>query len=300
MARDIRLEYRRRPSALAFMLRAVGPSPGLGRHGVPAIAARWRHRVEPRELAGFLALSDLPAGEALPFLYPHTFSFPLDMTILTQPAFPLPIWKMLQIRNRIVQRAPIAPDATLEFSVRVAGHRILAKGAEFDLHTTVHADGEMPWESVNTFYVRGRFGTPTPGAAVPAAPQVGAGETARWRMPAGGGLRYGRLSGDYNPLHLWNGYARRHGFGRAFFHPQRVLGHCLARLPQAMGLPLRLDTWLKGPVFYGAEVALHCDEKTEGTDFALHVAHDRRPAIVGRLRRAAPDEGVNEECGWKH
>lgn len=300
MARDIRLEYRKRPSALAFMLRAVRPSPGLGRGGVPAIAAHWRHRVDAAELARFNALSGLPKCDALPFLYPHTIGFPLNLTILTQPAFPLPIWRMLQIRNRILQRAPIAPDATLEFSVRVAGHRILDKGAEFDLHTTVETGGATPWESVNTFYARGRFGAPTPGAAVPVAPKVGAGETALWRMPAGGGLRYGGLSGDYNPLHLWDGYARKHGFGRAFFHPQRVLGQCLARLPQAAAVPLRLDTWLKGPVFYGAEVVLHCDEEADGADFALHVAHDRRPAIVGRLWRAAPDEGLNEECRWKH
>ena len=286
MHQDIRLDYRARPSALAFMARAVRPSPGLKRGGVPAITARWRHRVEPAELQRFHALSGLPEGETLPLLYPHTIGFPLHMTILTQPAFPLPIWRMLQVRNRIVQHAPLARDAELDIAVSIAGHRILDKGAEFDMHAVVRQGGSVAWESVNTFYTRGRFGAPTAGAVVPEAPKVSPGDTAQWRMPSGGGWRYGGLSGDYNPLHLWSGYARKHGFAQAFFHPQRVLGQCLARLPRDDGLPLRLDAWLKGPVFYGAPVAMCSESGRDGTRFSLHVEGDARPAIVGHLRPA--------------
>lgn len=284
MKPEIRLDYRARPSALAFMVRALRPSPGLKR-GVPAIAARWRHRVAPAELARFNALSGLPEGEALPLLYPHTIGFPLHMAILTQPAFPVPIWRVLQVRNRIQQHRPLPRDATLDITVQVAGHRILEKGAEFDLHATVGDGAATAWESVNTFYVRGRFGAPT-AEAVPEAQKVSLPETASWRMPAGGGWRYGGLSGDFNPLHWWGGYARRHGFAEAFFHPQRVLGQCLARLPHDANPQLRLDAWIKGPVFYGASVSLRSKSAVDGTRFALHVNEDERPAIVGHLRPA--------------
>ncbi len=203
-----------------------------------------------------------------------------------RPAFPVPIWRVLQVRNRIQQHVPLARDAELDITVRVAGHRILEKGAEFDLHAKVGDGQATAWESLNTFYVRGRFGAPT-ADAVPEAPKVSLPETASWRMPAGGGWRYGGLSGDYNPLHWWSGYARRHGFAEAFFHPQRVLGQCLARLPQApAGQPLRLDAWIKGPVFYAAPVALRSESAADGTRFALHVNEDERPAIVGPLRLA--------------
>ena len=284
MSRDIHLDFRARPSALAFMARAMRPSPGL-RKGVPAISARWRHRVDAAELKRFHALSGLPEGDALPLLYPHTIGFPLQMAILTQPAFPVPIWKILQVRNRIVQHVPLARDAELDIVVKVAGHRILEKGAEFDLHTTVGEGGATAWESVNTFYMRGRFGAPT-AQAVPEAPKVSPGETATWRMPAGGGWHSGGLSGDYNGVHMFGWYARKLGFPRAFFHPPRVLGQCLARLPQEeTGLPLRLDAWIKGPVFYGAPVRMRSESAADGAVFALHVNEDERPAIVGRLRR---------------
>ncbi len=289
MSRDLHLDFRARPSALAFMARAMRPSPGL-RKGVPAISARWRHRVDAAELKRFHALSGLPEADALPLLYPHTIGFPLQMAILTQPAFPVPIWKILQVRNRIVQHAPLARDATLDFAVKVAGHRILEKGAEFDLHTTVGEGGATAWESVNTFYMRGRFGAPT-ADAVPEAPKVSPGETAAWRMPAGGGWHFGGLSGDYNGVHMFGWYARKLGFPRAFFHPPRVLGQCLAHLPPAeTGLPLRLDAWIKGPVFYGAPVKMRSESGADGAVFALHVNEDERPAIVGHLRRG--DGGI--------
>ena len=284
MKPEIRLDYRARPSALAFMARALRPSPGLKR-GVPAIAARWRHRVAPAELARFNALSGLPGGDTLPLLYPHTIAFPLHMAILTQPAFPVPIWRVLQVRNRIQQHAPLPRDATLDIAVRVAGHRILEKGAEFDVHATVDHGATTAWESVNTFYVRGRFGSPT-ADAVPEAPKVSLPETAHWRMPEGGGWHYGGLSGDYNGVHMFGWYARKLGFPRAFFHPQRVLGQCLARLPRDASPPLRLDAWIKGPVFYGAPVAMRSESSHDGTRFALHVDDDARPAIVGHLRPA--------------
>jgi hypothetical protein len=57
-------------------------------------------------------------------------------------------------------------------------------------------------------------------------------------------------------------------------------------MPRAVReLPLRLDTWLKGPVYYGAKVALRAS--ADRSEFALFVEGDERPAILGRLGAAA-------------
>ena len=109
-------------------------------------------------------------------------------------------------------------------------------------------------------------------------------QIARWSAPPHGRLRFARLTGDYNGIHLSDWYARRSGFRGAFLHPQRVLGECLARLPpRSSAMPLWLDTWLKGPVYYGADVTLRAEESPDAVTFALHVDGDERPAIVGRL-----------------
>jgi len=49
--------------------------------------------------------------------------------------------------------------------------------------------------------------------------------------------------------------------------------------------PVRLDLWLKGPVYHGARVALTTLATTHrpDTDFSLSIVGADRPSIVGRL-----------------
>ena len=298
MPTHIQLDYRRKPSTLRFMANALRPSPGFAAdRRLPSIAARWsRHRVGARGLDAFLRLTGLPAAPQLPLLYPHVIGFPLQMVILTHPRFPIPIWRVLQVRNHLLQHRPLPTDAEFELGTRIAGRRVLDKGAEVDLHTEVRAGGALAWESLNTFYFRGRFGTADDASPLAVAPAVGDRQVDAWRMPDGGGWRFGGLTGDYNGIHTVGWYARRFGFPRPFFHSQRVLGHCLARLPAPdAAAPQRLDAWLKGPVFYGAEVELRAGSGGDGTAFALNAKGDARPAIIGRLRAAAPGRRLLDE-----
>jgi len=285
---DVCLDYFHRPSALPYMMRAMMP---VSRHRnlEPRISAHWYgHRAERRELAAFGRIAGLPSGnEYLPLLYPHTFGFRLAMAILTHPRFPVPIWGVLQIRNHLVQHRPIPIDQPLDFDASVTGGRAVAKGAEFDLRTTVHVAGTLVWESVITFFARGRFGEPGPVPPLTRAPLEVGSPVAEWVMRDADHWKFGGFTGDYNGIHMWNWYARRLGFGRALYHPPRVLGECLARLAPHVRLDdrdgrLRLDAWLKGPVPHGARVRLHAVTTPTVSTFALFAGEDR-PCIVGQL-----------------
>jgi acyl dehydratase len=291
------LEYDRRPSTAAFMLRAFYP-PALRRKGrFPAISASWKgHRVVRPQLEELLRVTSLEGAAGLPLLYPHVLGFPLQMVILTHPAFPLPIWRVLQIRNHLLQHRPIPADAVLDLQTRVAGQRVLEKGVEVDLHTAVMFEERLAWESLNTFYYRGRFGEAGPPSPMTAAPEVGEDVVARWSTPSGGGWRFGALTGDYNGIHWSSRYARVLGFRRAFHHPQLVLGQALARLPafRLAGVQ-RLDTWLKGPVYHGSDVTLRASAGPGGMAFAVVAEGERRPAIVGRWCSVASGSSLSSD-----
>jgi acyl dehydratase len=288
MSAAVRIEFNAKPGFLAFMAQMWRPKrQGAADRPLPAMLAEWRgQRSSPAEQADFLELSGMPAESDLSILYPHTAGFPLLMAMLSHPAFPLPIWRVLQVRNRLTLHEAITPDAVLDFTVRTGERRVLKKGLEMDLHVVAQAAGRTVFEGANTFYSRGRFGAATAEAA--ASPVLDGPATTRWRMPEHGRLSYSRLSGDFNPLHLNNAYARRQGFARAFAHPQRAIGQCLGHLGALGHAPLRLETWIKGPVFYGAEVALRAEVEPGGGRFALHVDGDERPAIVGRFSHPNP------------
>lgn len=290
---SIRLDYRSKPGFAGFMAQMWRPKRrGAADGPLPAMVAEWHgQRSTPAEQTEFRELSGMPADSALSILYPHTASFPLLMAMLSHPAFPLPIWRVLQVRNRLTLHEAIAPDAALDFTVRTGERRVLGKGVEMDLVVTARRAGRTVFEGTNSFYARGRFGAAT--AEAPPSPVVGGPVSTTWRMPDHGRLRYSRLSGDFNPLHLNNRYARGQGFARAFAHPQRAIGQCLGHLGAIGAIdhaPLRLETWIKGPVFYGAEVALRAEAEPGGGRFALYVDGDERPAIAGRYDHPNPSK----------
>lgn len=251
-----------------------------------ALGASWRgHWVDGAAADDYSHLTGLAGHPVWPLLYPQMVAFRLQMAVLTHRAFPLPIWNALQIRNHLVLHRLFDRSAQLDFESSLGVQRIVEKGAEIDLRTTARIAEGLAWESTNTFYYRGQYGTAGKAAPGAAAPEVDAPVAERWSLPEGGRLRCARLTGDYNPLHLADGYARRFGFREAFLHPQRVIGQCLARLPRPMAaLPLQLEVWLKGPFAYGAAVELRVADARETLMFALHLEGDARPAIVGRLR----------------
>jgi hypothetical protein len=295
MSANFEMRFSSRPSTAAFMLRAFYPSRGLRKTGgFRPICASWRHfRTDRKHLASFLRLTGLRADQGLPMLYPHVFAFPLQMVILTHPAHPLPIWNSLQIRNHLLQHQAIAADAVLDLETRVAGQRILERGAEVDLYTSVRNRDGVVWESLNTFYYRGRYGEPGSASPLASAPAVSEQVLDQWHMATGPGWRFCGLTGDYNGIHWSRRYARLFGFRHAFHHPQLVLGQCMSRLPAFdPGEAQRLDAWLKGPVYYDSDVCLRADTGFDRTNFALNIAGDQRSAIVGCWRQAGADESL--------
>lgn len=277
-------EYWRAPRAPAFIARAIFTPrrPGL-RDGLPELSAVWRgHRVAGTRLTDFLELTGLEGHPLWPLLYPQATGFRLLMTILTDRRFPFPIWGALQVRNRLALHQPIARGDILEFEARIAGARALERGTEIDLACTVRRAGELVWESLSAFYYRGTRSALPPSSEPPAAPVVEGAPIAEWTATGEGRTRFGRVTGDYNGIHLSDWYARLFGFRGAFHHPQRMLGEALAHTLRAMrDMPVRLETWLKGPVYYGAKVALRAS--ADRSEFALFVEGDERPAILGRL-----------------
>jgi hypothetical protein len=261
--------------------RAVSPVDGLV---VPPLRLRWApFALRSRDLASIQRLTGLPGDARLELVAAHFTAFRALMAVLTHPTFPLPIWRALQVRNRIRLLRPL-DAAGLELEVHVAGQRLLEKGLEVDLRSAIGSAAGLAWEADSTFYYRGSF--PRPGERPTSAPRPPAVEgpvAATWKAPGGTGWEVGRQTGDHNPLH-WSGpYARRQGFRGAFLHPPLVLGQCLARLPSPpRGPPLLLEAWVRGQVHVGDALRLHAAQ-ADGLLFSLATGSDERPALVGRL-----------------
>lgn len=281
------LQFGHTPSALRYMAQALRPRSG---GDLPVLDARWLGAVAgAARCADFERLTGLPCTPALPLPFVHAWSLRLQMALLTHPAFPLPIWRALQLRNRLRQHRPLAPDTRVDLRTRVAAQRRLDKGLEVDLHTVLSDADGVAWEGTTTFYYRGRHRGTDAAVREAAAPRVDAAPLPLADVPRGGGWRFGRISGDYNGLHWSDAWARRFGFAGAFHHPPRAIAIAMARLALPLHAPAqRLDAWIRGPLRYGSALSLaRADEAAGVTRFALFGSDDARPAIVARW---APDD----------
>lgn len=285
--------YLSAPSLAAMGLCALWPSPGWNGHaGFPTHSFIWRdYRIGAdlmRILQRIAGRDDATTTERLLLLAPHVTGFRLTLAMLMHPEWPLPIWKALQLRNRLIRNRDIKVSYPSDLIARATGWRVHDKGIELDVHALLLQDDDCPWESITTFYYRGRFAPllthgPLDGAALmsPAIDPALA-PVAHWTVDGRQRLRFARLTGDGNPLHLIDAYARRIGFAAASAHPQRIAAQCLGHMTTAQ-TPRQLDLWLKGPVYYNRAVTLRQTHSAEGEDFALWVDGDERAAMVGQL-----------------
>lgn len=280
--------HERPPSALAYMARALRRSP-------PAAGARIRFGPIRAQWANFRLtaaqarlLAELTAGDAqrpvASILIPQILGFRLTMSVLTRPEFPLPIWNALQIRNCLRQIRPIDLDSEYQLECAVGAQRQADKGIEVDLDSRMLGRGHCHWSGTTTFFYRGNYLLDAGEKVqhVPSPDLAAAPELTSFRMPRGGRWKFCQLTGDFNGIHLGSVYARRLRFAAAFAHPQRVAALCLRQIDAPETPAQSLDLWIKGPVYYDAQVTLAVLPTPEGCNFGLRLATDSRFALSGQ------------------
>lgn len=284
-------------SPLPFYLRGLlTPRTGLNQGDkLPAISAELRgYTVRREHLDRLISLCSLKNRETVPLIYPFTIIFPLHMSIVTHKEFPFCYLKMLQVRNHLIQFRQIRLTEEMDIFCQIVAQRTLEKGLEIDIHSVARSEGEPVWESLHTYFFRGRFGDtvePSPLSRFHPLPENSS--EAAWEMPVGGGFRFGLITGDYNGIHYFPPYARLFGFRRDFMHSQRVLAQCLDRLPQWKDTyPIRLDAALKGSVYYKSPVRMRSCIDHKSCRFDLFCSTEPRPCITGALKSLENNTGL--------
>lgn len=269
------------------LCRAVrGPSGGAA--GTPAELVRLpelperRHRVDGVRASGpllrnFATLTGSATDGALPSGLVHVLAFPVALSVMTAPDFPLQLPGMVHLRNsvehlrRIGAQEHLAVTAWTENQVR---HR---SGWQLDLVAEAAAGGAVVWRGRSTYLAR--VARPAPAAAGPAsASPAGAADatsagpgigcqpfappmpTAMWRLDGGIGRHYAAVSGDYNPIHLSVVTARVHGLKRPVAHGMYLASRLLA---QALPAGVEAFGWtvdFKSPVYIPGSVAVAVSE----------------------------------------
>ena len=233
-----------RPSPLRSMLRLVAR--GVANRGA---TPRWELSVPRRkvacERAGLAidparvrAYAGATAGEGIaafhgpdavaPPFFSATWELAQVLEMLAALESPLPLGAMVHAATEMVWARPMRAGESVRCRVELERVERTKRGLRLTvLSRSWLGAGQLCCQGTSTFVLRLRAPgdsdgrAPEPARAEPPeapAPEDGWAELARWELSAGAGRRYARVSGDYNPIHLWPWTARPFGFRAPILH----------------------------------------------------------------------------------
>ncbi len=280
------------PGTLPLMVKAALPTiPGVS--ALPGVKKTSRDLpdlelvresvpIDPAHVASYSRVCGFPRKDTLPLPYLHMLAFPLHMTLMTDASFPYAAMGLVHVENTITRHREVTADERFDVSVSVANLRPHAKGSLFDMVSQVSVDGEPVWDETST-YLRTGKGDKSAGQGMTLASVDGPG--IQWRMPADLGRRYGAVSGDRNPIHLYPLTAKALGFPRQIAHGMWTKARSIAAVENRLPEQVTVDVAFKKPLFLPGTAEFRVDQDAaDEIRFALVSPKNEAPHLLGRAR----------------
>jgi acyl dehydratase len=240
----------------AVLLRAMFKHPRR-LNGVPTPRTTYTlDRIDPRQLRRYrqaLGFRD----EGIPLTYYYLLAQRAHVATMLDDAFPFRLPGTVHTENALRALAEPRTDVPLVLSTSVNIRPPAENGAVIaELETVARQQGTDIFTCRSTYLlVRGQR-NPRRAREDKADLPVLTG----WRIPRGMGRAYARISGDWNPIHLWTWSARLMGMKRPIIHGMHTLARACAELEQACGRRiLALEGRFRAPVPLGSELVLGAD-----------------------------------------
>jgi len=222
-------------------------------------------------------------GDFLPATYPHMAAFGLHLALMTETGFPFAPMGLVHLRNTITQHRPIGVDEAFDVAVRARDLRPHPKGSLVDLITEASVGGELVWDEVTTLFSRHKGGGPeaveAPLAGVEAPDGV-----VHWKLGGDLGRRYGAVSGDHNPIHLYPLTAKAFGFPTNIAHGMWTLARSLSALQNKVPDAFTVDVEFRKPILLPGTVVFGSTVTKDGIAFGVKGSKKPSTHLVGQIR----------------
>lgn len=244
-------------------------------------------KIDSAHLARYQAVCGFKANSNVPATYLVVLGQSLQLSMMTDEAFPFPIIGLVHIRNSVTQYRPINSSETLRLTCQFGELQPHDKGVQFDFIMTAKVGAELVWQGTTTYLMRQKVAA---GSTAPAAERTektiaqAGDQQVVWSVPENIGRRYGMASGDFNLIHVHAITAKAFGFPKAIAHGLWSKARCLAELGE-LPAAYRADVQFKLPVFLPAKVEFLAQKQQQQTVFSLSDAKSGKPHLAGTLTR---------------
>lgn len=238
-------------------------------------------QIDPRHLAEYDRVCGFRYSDVLPPTYLHVLAFPLSVALMVERAFPFPLVGLVHVANEITVHRPVRVDETVCFSVRADNLRPHPAGRQLDLLADASVDGELVWSGRSTYLRRGKpSGEPKTGKPASSGLDVAA---AQVRVPGDIGRKYGAVSGDRNPIHMYGLTAKAFGFSSAIAHGMWLKARTLATLEGRLPESYTVNVAFKTPVLLPSTIAVASVADPDGWLLDVRNARSGKPHLSGTV-----------------
>ena len=192
-------------------------------------------------------------------LYLQMLSLPLQMQCLLDKKSPFPLLGLIHAANNITIHDDIDISEPLECRVKFSDVRPHSKGWDVDIELIALQGGSCVYTAVSTYLVKVKAVHVAPRAPVVGNELVCDGSDSTLintlSINSDTGRKYAKISGDYNPIHLYGLTAKLFGFKKPIAHGMWTLANAVSSLANATDKSFyRVDCRFKRPVFLPANV----------------------------------------------
>ncbi len=285
MNQSTRLQLNQPPSTLNLYRRALfakgvkSSTPKLPTTSITLanIKADSKKVAQYRDVCGFQQDNNL-----LPLTFPHLLAFPLHLELMLLKDFPFAVMGMVHVRNEITQHRAINILEIMDVSCHFSDIRKTDKGFDIDIKTEIHITGELVWESISTNLVRKKTDIASAPKSKDAQAELPYKEF--WNLSSDLGRRYALVSGDSNPIHLFNLSAKLFGFKGHIAHGMWTKSRAVAALYNKIDSEAcKVVVDFKLPIFLPATIQLNYALNEDCIEFDIKDQAGIKPHMKGQI-----------------
>jgi hypothetical protein len=225
--------------------------------------------------------------------YLHTLAFPLHLKLMLQNDFPFPLLGLVHVSNQIEQFRALKIDEGLVLRCYLSELSRHAKGWTFSIITEARVNNELVWCANSKNLFRTNFVRVEKPLAEDESLVEDYAVKARWHLETNLGRRYAKVSGDYNPIHLYPWLAGVFGFKRHIAHGMWSKAKCLSMMADKLKGSFVVNVDFKKPIFLPADLIYsEISSPVVGSDinqckinFTVSSSEGQTAHLVGVLQR---------------
>ncbi len=171
----------------------------------------------------------------------HALAQPLGLALMARPRFPLPALGLVHVKNSLLLHRPVRVGERLDIETRVGSLTSAPEGRTCEVVSVFTRGEEILATDVSTYLLRGSAARGSRESAQgwkesrPLASHV---PRSRWKLPAGIGREFARVSGDAHPIHVSTLSARALGAPAPLAHGMFLGSRALSEIGSGVRSPL--------------------------------------------------------------